>query len=111
MKDIGGVSSPDDCCSQSIRKFKKQKRKDTNTISNNNGIEMKKPEAFVDDPIGDILRQGPRKLLAKALQVEVASFMALYADLKDVQCRQRVTHNGWYLPEGKFKPVLDQFED
>jgi hypothetical protein len=91
--------------------LKKQKRKDTHTIRKDNVIEMKKPEASFDDPIGDILRQGPRELLAKALQVEVASFMALYADLKDVQCRQRVTHNGWYLPEGKFKPVLDQFED
>ena len=78
--------------------LKKQKRKDTHTIRKDNVIEMKKPEAFFDDPIGDILRQGIRKLLTEALQAEVASFMALYADLKDVQCRQRVTCHG-YLPE------------
>ncbi len=31
-----------------------------------NVIELKNPEAFVDDPITDILRNGARKLLAEA---------------------------------------------
>ena len=49
--------------------------------------------------ISDILRQGARKLLAEALQAEVASFMALYADLKDVQGRQKESHAIGTLPE------------
>jgi putative transposase len=71
-------------------------------MSKDNVIELKKPDTFVDDPISDILRQGARKLLAEALQAEVCNFMALYADLKDVQGRQRVTRNG-YLPERKIQ--------
>lgn len=64
-------------------------------MSKDNVIELKKPDTFVDDPISDILRQGARKLLTEALQAEICNFMALYADLKDVQGRQRVTRNGY----------------
>ena len=60
-------------------------------MSQDNVIELKKPETFVDDPISDILRQGARKLLAEALEAEIESFLALYADLKDPQGHQRVT--------------------
>ncbi|UCE53840.1 MAG: IS256 family transposase [Desulfobacterales bacterium] len=67
-------------------------------MSQDNVIELKKPDTFVDDPISDILRQGARKLLAEALEAEIENFLALYADLKDAQGRQRVTRNG-YLPE------------
>ena len=37
-------------------------------------------------------------MLAKALEVEIESFLSQYADLKDDQGRMRVTCNG-YLPE------------
>ena len=77
-------------------------------MSKDNVIELKKPEAFVDDPISDILRQKAQKLLAEALQAEVASFMALYAGLKDVQARQRVTRNG-YPPERKIQTGIGPF--
>jgi len=36
-------------------------------MTKDNVIDLKKPEAFVDDPITDILRQGSRRLLAAAL--------------------------------------------
>ena len=48
--------------------------KDTHTMSKDNVIDLKKPEAFVDDPITDILRQGARKLLAQALETEIEIF-------------------------------------
>ena len=63
-----------------------------------NVIEIKKPEAFIDDPITDILRVGARKLLAEALEAEIESFLSQYADLKDDRGCMRVTRNG-YLPE------------
>jgi len=63
-----------------------------------NVIELKKPETFVDDPISDILRHGARKLLAEALEAEIALFLSQYADLRDDQGRKRITRNG-YLPE------------
>jgi len=61
-------------------------------------IELKNPEPFIDDPITEILRNGAKKLLAEALEVEIKGFLSQYADLKDDQGRMRVTRNG-YLPE------------
>jgi transposase-like protein len=67
-----------------------------------NVIELKNPEAFVDDPITEILRNGARKLLAEALEAEIESFLSQYADLRDDQGLMRVTRNG-YLPERKIQ--------
>ena len=67
-----------------------------------NVIELKNPEAFVDDPITEILRNGARKLLAEALEAEIQSFLLQYADLRDDQGFTRVTRNG-YLPERKIQ--------
>ncbi|MBW2613687.1 MAG: hypothetical protein JRE12_15200 [Deltaproteobacteria bacterium] len=47
-------------------------------MSNDNVIDLKKPEPFVDDPITDILRQGARKLLAQALETEIEIFLNNY---------------------------------
>ncbi|RZB34409.1 MAG: hypothetical protein SRB1_00177 [Desulfobacteraceae bacterium Eth-SRB1] len=48
-------------------------------------IELKNPEPFIDDPITEILRNGAKKLLAGALELEIAGFLSQYADLKDDQ--------------------------
>lgn len=58
----------------------------------------KKPATFIDDPITELVRQGARDILFKALEIEINSFMSLYADLKDDQGRKRITRNG-YLPQ------------
>ena len=67
-------------------------------MSKDNVIALKKPEAFVDDPITDVLRTGARKLLTEALEAEIEGFLSQYRDLRDNQDRQRVVRNG-YLPE------------
>jgi putative transposase len=67
-------------------------------MSNDNVIELKKPETFIDDPITDILRQGARKLLAQALEAEVEIFLNNYRELTDELGRKRLVRNG-YLPE------------
>ena len=67
-------------------------------MNKDNLIELKNPEPFIDDPITEILRNGAKKLLAEALEAEIAGFLSQYADLKDDQGRMRVTRNG-YLPE------------
>lgn len=64
----------------------------------NTVIEIKKPETFIDDPITELVRQGAREILFKALEAEINSFIALYTDLKDEQGKKRITRNG-YLPE------------
>ena len=71
-------------------------------MSQDNLIELKNPEPFIDDPITEILRNGAKKLLAEALEVEIKGFLSQYADLKDDHGRMRVTRNG-YLPERKIQ--------
>jgi transposase-like protein len=45
-----------------------------------------------------VLRQGAQRLLAQAIEVEVAMLVARYADRRDTQGRQALVRNG-YLPE------------
>jgi len=67
-------------------------------MKNDNVFEIKKPEAFVDDQITQIIRQGARKLLAQALEAEIELFINQYAELKDQSGKQRIVKNG-YRPE------------
>ena len=67
-------------------------------MSKDNLIELKNPEPFIADPITEILRNGAKKLLAEALEAEIAGFLSQYAYLKDDQGRMRVIRNG-YLSE------------
>ena len=63
-----------------------------------NLISLKNPDPFVDDPISEILRNGARKMLAQALEVEIESFISQYKDLSDALSRRRIVRNG-HLPE------------
>lgn len=67
-------------------------------MKKDNLIELKNPEPLINDPITKILRNGARKLLAEALEVEIKGFLSQYVDLKDDHGRMRVTRNG-YLPK------------
>lgn len=64
-------------------------------MKKDNLIEIKKASRFIDDPITQILRNGAKKLLAKALKAEIDSFIDQYNSFTDDQGR---TRNG-YLPE------------
>jgi transposase-like protein len=52
----------------------------------------------VADPLTEVLRQGARDLLQKAIEAEAAAIIGQYQELKDEQGRQRVVRNG-HLPE------------
>ena len=67
-------------------------------MNQDNVIDLKKPEPFIDDQITTIIRQGARKLLAQALEAEIELFIAQYADLTDEMGRHRIVRNG-YLPQ------------
>lgn len=56
------------------------------------------PQLTVEDPLTAVLRQGAQRLLAQAIEVEVAMLLAQYADRRDDQGRQAIVRNG-YLPE------------
>jgi transposase-like protein len=56
------------------------------------------PQLTAADPLTAVLRQGAQRLLAQAIEVEIAVLLAQYADRHDAQGRQAVVRNG-YLPE------------
>jgi putative transposase len=56
------------------------------------------PQLTAEDPLTAVLRQGAQRLLAQAIEVEVAMPLAQYADRCDGQGRQAIVRNG-YLPE------------
>ena len=67
-------------------------------MSQDNVIDLKKPEPFIDDPITTIIRQGARDLLAQALETEIELIISQYTELKDEIGRRRIVRNG-YLPK------------
>ena len=55
------------------------------------------PQLTATDPLTEVLRQGAQRLLAQAIEVEVAMLLAQYADRRDSEGRQAIVRNG-YLP-------------
>ena len=60
-------------------------------------VALHQPGEF-EDVLTDVLRQGARKLLAQAVDAEVADFLAAYSDLTTDDGRQRLVRHG-HLPE------------
>ena len=78
-------------------------------MSKDNLIDLKKPEAFVDDPITDILRQGARRLISAALEAEIETFLKQYKQIADDQGGQRIVRNG-YLPQREIQTGIGQVQ-
>ena len=62
-----------------------------------NVIKFAQPGAFTDS-LTEILRSGARALLSRAVEAEVAEFLAKHAALKTETGQQRVVRHG-HLPE------------
>src|SRR5712672_1667600 len=71
--------------------------KERYAVSNDNVIQLIQPGIF-DDQLTEVLRNGARALLAKAVEAEVADFLGQHADLKTRDGHQRVVRHG-HLPE------------
>ncbi len=56
------------------------------------------PQFTAADPLTEVIRQGAQRLLAQAIEVEVALLLAQYAHRHDAAGRQAIVRNG-YLPE------------
>lgn len=69
-------------------------------MSHDNVFALKNPALpnAVHDALTEVLQKGARKLLAQAIEAEVAEFLAEHADKRDAAGRLRVVRNG-YLPE------------
>jgi len=76
-------------------------------MKKDNVIGIKKPEAFINDPISELLRQGARRLLTAALEAEISSFINQYKGIQDKNGHQRVVRNG-YLPEREIQTGIGQ---
>jgi hypothetical protein len=71
--------------------------KERYAVPQDNVIKLIQP-GFFDDQLTEILRNGARALLAKAVEAEVADFLDKHADLKTGDGQQRVVRHG-HLPE------------
>ncbi|MCG5517326.1 IS256 family transposase [Ectothiorhodospira sp. 9100] len=59
---------------------------------------VSQPEPQATDPLHELLRHGARDLIAQAVEAELATFLAQYAEQRLEDGRQAVVRNG-YLPE------------
>ncbi len=61
---------------------------------------LSQPEPQVTDPLHELLRRGARDLIAKAVEAELATFLAQYADQRLDDGRQAVVRNGYLRAHG-----------
>ena len=66
-------------------------------MTETNVFQLAQPGTFTDS-LTEVLRSGTRALLTRAVEAEVAEFLAQYADLKTEDGRQRLVCHG-HLPE------------
>ena len=66
-------------------------------MTETNVFQLAQPGTF-DDSLTDVLREGARALLARAVEAEVAEFLSRHADRTTADGRQRVVRHG-HLPE------------
>ena len=58
-------------------------------MSDHNVVQLIQP-GLSNDPLTEVLRNGARSLLAKAVEAEVAAFLAKHADLRTEDGRSRI---------------------
>jgi putative transposase len=71
--------------------------KERYAVTETNVFQLVQPGAFIDS-LTEVLRDGARALLARAVEAEVAEVLAKYAELKTDDGRQRLVRHG-HLPE------------
>ena len=58
-------------------------------MKNDNVIGIKNPEAFISDPISEVLHHGTRMLLSAALEAEIERFLNQYKEIQDQNGHQK----------------------
>lgn len=64
-------------------------------MTNSNLRALSQPESETTDPLHELLRQGARYLIAKAVEAELATFLGQFADTTLEDGRQAVVRNGY----------------
>jgi hypothetical protein len=67
-------------------------------MNEDNVVSLRRLDDRAEDPLTEVLRHGARRLLAQAIEAEVATFLASHAALVDEAGRRRLVRNG-FLPE------------
>ena len=67
-------------------------------MSDGNVVELPGPASEARDALTEVLREGAQRLLAQAVEAEVAAFVAEHLHLRDEAGRRVVVRNG-HLPE------------
>lgn len=70
-------------------------------------VALRQPGSFSDDPLTEVLKAGARRLLAQAIEVEVAAHIEVHADLTDASGRRRVVRHG-HMPERDVQTGIGQ---
>ena len=63
-------------------------------MGNDTIVELRRPEDF-EDGLTQLLRSGARRLIAEAVEAELAGFLEQFRDHKDEQGRRAVVRNGY----------------
>ena len=67
-------------------------------MSKSNLHALSQPEVATNDPLHDLIRQGARDLIARAVESELQGLLDQYADVSAPDGRQAVVRNG-HLPK------------
>lgn len=67
-------------------------------MSKSNLHALSQPEVATTDPLHELIRQGARDLIAKAVESELQGLLNQYADVSTPDGRQAVVRNG-HLPK------------
>src|SRR3954449_13342772 len=73
-------------------------------------VALPRPGSSVaDDPLLAVLREGAKRMLMQAIEVEVEAFLTTYADQTDDRGRHRVVRNG-HAPERRIQTGIGPLE-
>lgn len=78
-------------------------------MKKSNVVRMDRPEAGPKDLLTEIARDGARRMLATALEIEVESFIDSHEDSKDGDVRRRFVRNG-HLPKREVQTGIGAIE-
>src|SRR4051794_35178600 len=78
-------------------------------VEESNTLPISGPMPATKDALTDILRRGARRLLAEAVEAEVAAWIESHAHLKDEAGRRQVVRNG-HLPERAIQTGLGDLD-
>ncbi|HEK3808001.1 TPA: IS256 family transposase [Legionella pneumophila] len=67
------------------------------------------PEKGLDDPLTEVLRQGAKELIRKAVEAELSDMLSSYSDVRLLDGRPAVVRNG-YLPARQIQTGIGEVE-